>query len=212
MQTEALIQMLAAGEGPAPRWAIAKRLLPIALLGLLLPAAVSALRWGLIPLEDWADEPGLWVKLAYVLLMAVVALWLVARLARPAAPAQWPMRVLVGVPVVMALGAAAWWLQLEGADQSDALWGSSWRACPWVVFGFSLPALAAGLWALRQMAPTRACAAGAAAGILAGALGASGYALACTETSPAFVAIWYSMGVFATGALGALLGPRVLRW
>ena len=39
-----------------------------------------------------------------------------------------------------------------------------------------------------------------------------GYALACTEASPAFVAVWYTLGIIVTGAVGALLGPRVLRW
>jgi hypothetical protein len=43
-------------------------------------------------------------------------------------------------------------------------------------------------------------------------LGASGYALACPEASPAFVAVWYSLGVLLTGLLGAALGPRLLRW
>jgi hypothetical protein len=47
---------------------------------------------------------------------------------------------------------------------------------------------------------------------LAGSLGALGYALSCTELSPAFVAVWYSLGIASTGALGAALGPRMLRW
>jgi hypothetical protein len=47
---------------------------------------------------------------------------------------------------------------------------------------------------------------------LAGALGALGYALACTELSPAFIAVWYSLGIGLAGALGAALGPLVLRW
>jgi hypothetical protein len=212
MQTDALIRMLAAGAGPAPRAAVAKRLWPIALLGLALPAVVSMLRWGLIPMATWAVTPGLWLKLGYVLVFAAAALWLVARLSRPAAPTRLPLLVLLAVPTVMALGAGLWWSQLAGPQQAAALWGHSWRVCPWLVLGFSLPALAGSFWALRQLAPTRPRAAGAAAGLLAGALAASGYALTCMETSPAFVAIWYSLGIVASGALGALLGPRLLRW
>ena len=49
-------------------------------------------------------------------------------------------------------------------------------------------------------------------GLLAGAVGAFGYAFACEEASPAFVAAWYTLGMLMAGALGALLGPRVLRW
>ena len=55
-------------------------------------------------------------------------------------------------------------------------------------------------------------AATAIARLFAGALGAAGYALACTETSPGFVAAWYSLGIGLTAALGAIVGPRVLRW
>ncbi|HMR70416.1 MAG TPA: NrsF family protein, partial [Rubrivivax sp.] len=32
------------------------------------------------------------------------------------------------------------------------------------------------------------------------------------ELSPAFVAVWYTLGVGAAAALGALLGPRLLHW
>jgi hypothetical protein len=70
----------------------------------------------------------------------------------------------------------------------------------------------ASLWALRGLAPTRPRAAGLAAGLLAGAIGAFAYALACHEVSVAFVALWYSLGIALSGALGALLGPRLLRW
>jgi hypothetical protein len=76
----------------------------------------------------------------------------------------------------------------------------------------SLPALAAAFWAVRGLAPTRLRAAGFAAGLLAGSLGAFGYALSCPEVSPAFVAVWYTLGIGLTGAVGAGLGPRVLRW
>ena len=90
--------------------------------------------------------------------------------------------------------------------------GQSWQACPLVVAALAAPVLAGLLWALRGLAPTRPRAAGAAAGLLAGALGAAGYALACTEDSTTFIAVWYSAGIAITGGLGAALGPRVLRW
>lgn len=212
MQTEALISMLAASAGPAPRAVVARHLWPVALLGLLLPAAFSAFKWGFLPLQFWAANPGLWLKLGYVLVLSAAACWLVSRLAKPAASARVPALVFAGVLTAMALGAGVWWSQLAAPQQAQALWGHSWRVCPWVVLSLSLPALATGLWVLRQLAPTRPVAAGWAVGLFAGALGASGYAFACAETSPAFVAIWYTLGVLASGALGAVLGPKVLRW
>jgi hypothetical protein len=90
--------------------------------------------------------------------------------------------------------------------------GHSWLACPRNVLGLSLPALAAALWALRGLAPTRPRRAGLAAGLFAGALGAGGYALGCREESTVFISLWYSAGIAASGLLGALIAPRVLRW
>ncbi len=212
MKTDSLIHLLATGAGPAPRAVVAKHLWPVALLGLLLPAVFSALKWGWLPMQLWSAYPTLSLKLGYVLLLAAAAAWWVARLAKPAVSARAPSLLFAGVALAMVVGAALWWMQLPSAQLARAFWGQSWRVCPLVVLGLALPALAAGLWAMRQLAPTRPRAAGLAVGLLAGALGASGYALSCAETSPAFVAVWYSLGVFGSGGLGALLGPKVLRW
>lgn len=37
------------------------------------------------------------------------------------------------------------------------------------------------------------------------------HSLPCPEASPAFVAVWYRLGIGLTGCLGAMLGPQVLR-
>jgi len=65
---------------------------------------------------------------------------------------------------------------------------------------------------LRQLAPTRLAIAGAAAGLLAGGVGASVYGLYCGETAATFVVIWYTLGIAAGAALGAVIGSRLLRW
>ena len=67
-------------------------------------------------------------------------------------------------------------------------------------------------WALRRLAPTRLAMAGAAAGLLAGAVGATVYGLYCEETAAAFVVTWYTLGIAVCATAGALLGPRLLRW
>jgi hypothetical protein len=51
-----------------------------------------------------------------------------------------------------------------------------------------------------------------AAGLFAGATGAWIYSFSCNERSLVFVAIWYTLGIMLSGLLGALAGPRVLRW
>jgi hypothetical protein len=65
---------------------------------------------------------------------------------------------------------------------------------------------------LRGLAPTRPALAGAAAGALAGGVGGAVYALHCMELAAPFLAVWYVAGIVLPVVLGALLGPRLLRW
>jgi hypothetical protein len=65
---------------------------------------------------------------------------------------------------------------------------------------------------MKGLSPTRLLLAGAAAGLLAGAIGAAVYALHCPEVEAPFIAIWYVIGMFIPAFFGALLGPRLLRW
>jgi hypothetical protein len=211
MKTNDLIDLLATGAGPSP-WAVAaRRLAPAAALGLSASVAGALLVLGPVPAELFVTA-GPWLKLAYAGALGAAAAWLAARLGRPLARTTGPLRLLALVVAAMAvLGGLA--LLAAPADQRMvALLGHSWSRCPFYVLGLSVPALAAALWALRGLAPTQARAAGLAAGLLAGALGAFGYALACTELSPTFVAVWYSLGIGMAGALGAALGPLTLRW
>jgi len=45
-----------------------------------------------------------------------------------------------------------------------------------------------------------------------GALGATAYAFHCAEESVPFIALWYGALVAICGVIGAVLGPRLLRW
>lgn len=75
-----------------------------------------------------------------------------------------------------------------------------------------MPTFAAVFWAARGFAPTRPRLAGAAAGLFASALATIAYCVHCPEMSPAFWSIWYAIGMLLPAALGAWLGPRLLRW
>ena len=211
MKTSELIGLLATGAGPAPRAVAAWRLLPAALAGGVIAAAAAVAALGPVP-ADMLAGPALWTKLAYAALLAAAAGWLTARLARPAATTGLQRRLVAAVAAGMGLlGGVSLW-QVPSGERLAYLLGQTWVACPWNVLALSLPALAGTLWAVRGLAPTRLRAAGLAAGLLAGAVGALGYSLACPEVSIAFVAVWYSLGIALTGALGAALGPHALRW
>jgi hypothetical protein len=43
-------------------------------------------------------------------------------------------------------------------------------------------------------------------------LGATVFAMHCTNDSPLFVAIWYTLAIGLTAIVGLLVGQYVLRW
>jgi hypothetical protein len=85
-------------------------------------------------------------------------------------------------------------------------------ACMKYIPILSIAPLAAILFALRNGAPARPWAAGAAAGLLSAAIGATYYASFCVDDSPLFIAIWYVAGMAIVTVAGALIGARVLKW
>ena len=212
MKTELLIDMLARGAGPAPRALAASRLAPVAAAGLLTSALLALVLMGPLPGSMFAT-PAPWIKLGYTGMVALAAGWLAARASLPIARVEAPRWALLAVVVAMAaVGAASLIVGSPSAQGLDALMGQTGLQCPWNVLALSLPALGLSLWAVRGLAPTRPVSAGFAAGLFAGGLGAFGYSLSCPEVSPAFVAVWYTLGILLTGALGAALGTRLLRW
>lgn len=91
-----------------------------------------------------------------------------------------------------------------------SLQGSMWLMCLLKIVLLSVPVFAGVLWAFRQLAPTRLRLAGLLAGLTAGSAAATIYALYCPETTATFLVS--SLGILAIGLIGALSGPRLLRW
>jgi hypothetical protein len=152
MKTSDLIDLLATGASPAPRGVAARRLAPAAALGVLASAAGALTVLGPIPAELFAD-PGPWLKLAYAGALGLGAAWLAARLGRPVARIEGPVRALLLVLGLMALLGALTLLAAPPGGRLAALLGHSWQRCPLNVLALSLPALAGALWALRGLAP-----------------------------------------------------------
>jgi hypothetical protein len=213
MKTDELIEALAVDVEPVDPRAAHRRLLWVALVGML--AALPLMLWllGLNPhLVEAARAPMFWVKFAYVAAIVAAALVLFLRLARPAAEPKWAA-IAVALPVVAVwLLAAIALIDAAPGERAALVLGSSWRTCSLRIAALSLPALALTLWAMRELAPTRLRLAGAGAGLLAGALGAFVYLFHCPEFAAPFLAVWYLLGILAPAALGALIGPRLLAW
>jgi hypothetical protein len=211
--TDELLDRLAADTRPVRRGGTPRRLaLGLALGG---PAAVFGVLLVLGPRRDLTEAVGtatFWFKLAYAGALAAIALAALEQAARPAGrPA--PRLVWLAAPAVFIVALALWQIAAAApADRRALVMGDSAAICPWLIAAASAPLFAALMWAMRGLAPTRLRLAGALTGLAAGALAAGAYCLHCAESGAPFVALWYTLGMLAPSALGALAGPRLLRW
>jgi len=157
-------------------------------------------------------RPMFWVKASFGIALAGGALALLVRLARPGLRAgAAALAPAVPVALLWLLAGAALAAAAPG-ERFGLVFGASWSQCSLSIALLSAPVLAGAFAALRTLAPTRLAAAGAGAGLLAGGVGAAIYALHCPELAAPFLAVWYVLGASIPTALGALLGPRLLRW
>ena len=213
MKTDDLIGMLATGIEPVPRRAATRRLAWALAAGL--PLAVAIMLAGYGPRRDLVQAmfwPMLWVKILFPAFIAWGGFLMAQRLARPGVRVglSW-LLLAVPVLVVWTMALQSWFFQPAG-ERMPLVMGQTWRTCAMSIAMISTPTFVAGFVALKGLAPTRPAWAGAAVGALAGGAGAAVYALHCPELAAPFLAVWYVAGILILVALGALLGPRVLRW
>ena len=213
MSIEAAIAAMAQDLRPVRRHALALRLaLGMAGGGLVTLGLVIAVLGFRADLAVAIHGFAFWMKAAYTLSLAVAAIAITARLARPE-----PVGLRMFWPALLPFAAlaVASAIRMARVPSGDwpALWlGHSWTVCPVLVLALSVPIFAGLMWSFRRLAPTRLRAAGAAAGLAAGAWAATLYGLHCPEASPNFVLGWYSLGIALAATLGGWLGPRLLRW
>ncbi len=196
--------------GRAPVW---RRLVIGLLAGCAVALAGVVVLLGLRP-DFWLaiHSAMFWVRLAYTLTFAGLGLWCIEKLARPAGDASRRLPWLLAPFAAIGILAALQMYFAPAPMRGRMVMGEPDSVCPWCILLSSLPVFAGLVWAMRGLAPTRPRLAGAVAGITAGAAGASLYALHSPESTAPFIAIWYTLGILLVGAMGAVLGPRILRW
>lgn len=212
MRTDDLTDMLARNAAAEPRGQPA-RWWGAAVAGASIVSVVAMMGWlGVQPrLAQILDSPQWWGKAGFGLAMAVIGLAAVVRLGRPG---QGRLSLVWALGPLLLMWAVAFG-QLAAAPEAariSLVLGHTWQGCPMRVATLSVPGFLAAFWVLRRMAPTRPVLAGAAAGLFAGGVGATVYAFHCPELAPAFVGVWYVLGMAIPTALGAAIGPRALRW
>jgi len=213
MRTDDLVTMLATGAGAVqPNQALRRYAVAVgagALVALLLMAILLG------PRPDLAAavlRPIFWVKVAFAGSLAAANWLAVLRLSRPGLRLAWVPGMLTVPVIAIWLLAAVALMQADAAQRAGLFFGKTSDSCPLLIAMLSVPAFVAVVWAMRGLAPTRLRLAGAAAGLLSGAVGTLVYSLHCPELEAPFIGFWYLLGMLIPTAVGALLGPRLLRW
>jgi hypothetical protein len=209
--TELLIRKLSSQAGTRPALAAARftgALVVVVVLALAMAAAVVIAFIGVrADLGVAAQRAPFQFKLASMLALACGSFFVVQRAAQTGKAG---MGLLALVP-----GAALLVLHAAIDGPGLPLTGRSAHSVPLclgTILILSIPALSMLLPLLRSGAPTRPGSAGAAVGVLSGALGAAAYALACKNDGALFVAIWYGAALIIMAGVGAAIGRRVLAW
>jgi hypothetical protein len=213
MNTDDLITRLSADVPRVRRHAVGWRLGLGAAGGMLISLAIVVSAMGVRPdLSVAMHGFSFWMKWGYTISLSIAAVVVTAQLARPdSTRLRWLW--LLAIPVLLLAGLGVLELLRTPPGQWLAMWlGESWMVCPWRVLALAAPIFVGLLWSFRRLAPTRLRAAGAAAGLAAGAFAATVYCIHCPEVSAIFVLTWYSLGILLAASVGALLGPRLLRW
>jgi hypothetical protein len=211
MKTEKLLEALVADRTAA------RRTIPKALSAALALGGLASLVLFLIDLgvrEDIAHAVSTWrfnLKVGLVVLALVLAFRLCVALSRPvpvASAGRWllPLAGLAAIAVaieLVAVPSTSWGTRLVGTNS---------LVCLVAIPMLAIAPLVAVLLTLRSGAPASPALAGAAAGFLAAASGATLYAFHCFDDSPLFVMTWYVLATLPVVGLGALAGKRLLRW
>lgn len=211
MRTDELIRALAADGArpvvPIERWLTGALLAGIALSAGLFLAALHARP----DIALAVYTPAFCFKVVITLSLAATAAFVLSDAARPMPRIRWRGALLLA-PVLLVAGVAFELVTVPAHSWSTRLLGHNATHCLSLIPLLAIAPAACLLAALRRGAPARPALAGGIAGLLAGAVGATLYALTCPDDSALFVATWYSIAIVAVTAASAYLGSRILRW
>lgn len=199
---------------PKPRFSVALA------LGILIPMGIGlmylASLWTSIPLrDDYAlkiSEPYVLAKQAIPFLLLLSLTPILTALFRPEAKTDRMVFVPLAVAGILLVVVLTELITQPIQAWSGLVFSKNPIQCLIGVNIIATAAFATNFYILRQGAVTRPILSGFVAGILAGSFGAFLYAFICTEDSPLFYGVWYSLAVLGTGGIGAIIGHKALRW
>ncbi len=213
MKTDELIDMLGTNVEPVKGGQFRNVFLIALAVGV---AAASCLMLALfgVPTDALGGELlGLKVlALAFTLGLAAAGASFLIKAARPGETGRRSL-FLIGLIFLAILSVGAVALALaHPAAWTGMLFGPHWATWLICIPVFAAAPFAALIWALRKGAPTNLVLTGAIVGLVAGALGAAVFAFHHPGGSIPFIVLWYCGPILLFTLLGAILGPRLLRW
>ncbi|WP_027998720.1 NrsF family protein [Sinorhizobium arboris] len=151
-------------------------------------------------------------KIVAAIVLAVSCLGALRSLSRPETEPRDLLPTLMVAPVLIALAVIAELFAVPASTWFPKLFGTNALVCLTFIPLIGIGPLALLLLALRHGAPSHPALAGAVAGLAAGGVAAAFYASHCTDDSPLFVAIWYTMAVVILSLAGGLVARRIINW
>jgi hypothetical protein len=140
------------------------------------------------------------------------ALGMARALSRPEATGRLWLPALAVAPALLAAAVLVELAVLPSTAWSMSAAGKNGLVCLTYVPLIGIGPLAIFLLTLRHGAPTHPGLAGAATGLAAGGIATTFYAAHCTDDSPLFVAVWYTLAIVLLASIGALAARFVARW
>ena len=210
MRTDDLINALARDVVPALP-PLGRQL--VLAMAITVPAAACLMLFAIGMREDAMmaiAEGWFGIKLALMVLVAACGWLLLGSASRPGRLV--PLWLLAVVAAMFGAAGLADVGLLGAADWQQRLVGDNAARCLVTIPLLALLPLGGALHVLRDSAPASPALAGAAAGLLAGGIGAVLYGLHCTDDSPLFLAVWYVGGIMLVVLAGALAGRKLLNW
>jgi hypothetical protein len=213
MTTDQLIALLVADSRPVDQRRTLRAVTVSLAIGTAAAFGVMLLIFG--PRPEMLNTRGLdvlLIKLLFAFAVVVTGSVFLPRLARPVAEMRGSGVVIFAPFAVIATAAAVALGSAHFSNWTGMIIGKDWLTCL-----LSIPLLAvlpftALIWALNIGAPTDRTRAGEIAGLVAGGLAALACAFPCVDGALPSTALWYGLPIGICAAVGAKLGPSLLRW
>ncbi|UZE46947.1 DUF1109 domain-containing protein [Rhodopseudomonas sp. P2A-2r] len=213
MKTEDLISMLSNNVEAVDHRQVGRNIALAVAAGTAIAVAIVFLVFG--PRTDLSTAGSYFAalfKVASTFIILVPASIYLIRLTRPGGERK-SSGALIALPFIAVMLLCALSLAFAPAPHwKGAVLSSEALECVISIPLIAIVPFAVIVWAVRQMAPTDLARTGAFAGLVAGCLSATGYALHCADDSVPFFALWYGGTIALCTYAGWKLGPRLLRW